>query len=129
MAGRVLTEGHTIHIPNVLADSEYQFKDGQRLAGFQSLLGVPLLRQGAPIGVIVLGRTQMQPFTDKQIGLVSTFADQAVIAIENVRLFEAEQAQTRELAEALEQQTATSEVLKIISSTSGELEPVFQAMP
>jgi two-component system, NtrC family, sensor kinase len=128
MTERVLAEGHTIHIPDVLADREYQFSEGQKLAGFKSLLGVPLMREGAPIGVIVLGRSRVQPFTDRQIELVTTFADQAVIAIENVRLFEAEQQRTRELTESLEQQTATSEVLSVISRSPGELAPVFDTM-
>src|SRR5205807_1960637 len=82
----------------------------------------------APIGVIILVRSTVRHFTDKQIQLIETFADQAVIAIENARLFEAEQARTRELSEALEQQTATSQVLQVISSSPGELEPVFEAM-
>jgi two-component system NtrC family sensor kinase len=126
--GRAALEGKTVHIPDVLADPEYTATDYQRLGGYRSNLAVPLLREGVPIGVFSLTRPIVKPFTDKQIELVETFADQAVIAIENVRLFDEVQARTRELSEALEQQTATSEVLRVISSSPGELEPVFRAM-
>ncbi len=128
LVGRTALECKTVHIPDCLADPEYTFHDLQVIAQYRSILGVPLLRHGVPIGVIALVRTAVKPFADKQIELVETFADQAVIAIENARLFEAEQARTRELSEALEQQTATSEVLQVISSSPGELEPVFDAM-
>jgi GAF domain-containing protein len=117
-----------VHIPDVLADSEYTYHEGQRLAGYRAMLGVPLVREGSCIGVMAMTRQTPQPFTAKQIELANTFANQAVIAIENVRLFEAEQQRTRELSESLEQQTATSEVLRVISSSPGDLEPVFQAM-
>jgi GAF domain-containing protein len=126
--GRAAVERRTVHMPDCLADPEYKLHEYQRVGKHRSLLGVPLLRDGVPIAVIGLLRTVVKPFTSKQIELVTTFADQALIAIENVRLFEAEQARTRELSESLEQQTATSEVLQVISSSPGELEPVFNAM-
>ena len=128
LIGRTALERKAIHLPDCLADPEYNYFKYQSSGGYRTMLGVPLLREGVPIGVIGLMRTTVKPFTGKQIDLVTTFADQAVIAIENVRLFEAEQQRTRELSESLEQQTATANVLRVISSSPGELEPVFNAM-
>jgi len=126
--GRVLLERKSVQIPDVLADPEYAFRGFARIGGFRTILGVPLLREGLPIGILLLHRAIVRAFTDKQIELLETFADQAVIAIENVRLFDEVQARTRDLSEALERQTATSEVLQAISSSPGELEPVFNSM-
>ena len=100
MNGRALLEGKVVHIPDVLADPEYTFAEAQRLGGYRTLLGVPMLREGVPIGVLTLAALEVRPFTDKQIELVSTFADQAAIAIENVRLFDEIQDKSRQLAEA-----------------------------
>jgi GAF domain-containing protein len=128
ITGRTALEAKVVHVHDVMADPEYSWGQAQQLGGYRTVLGVPLLRDGIPIGVIIVGQTVVKPFTDQQIELVTTFADQAVIAIENVRLFDEVQARTRELSESLEQQTATSEVLKVISSSPGELKPVFDAM-
>jgi signal transduction histidine kinase len=98
--GRALLEGKVIHIPDVQADPDYTWKEAQRLGGFRTMLGVPMLREGLPVGVLTLTRSEVRPFTDKQIELVSTFADQAAIAIENVRLFDEIQEKSRQLAEA-----------------------------
>jgi GAF domain-containing protein len=128
VTGRVLLEGKSIHIPDVLADPEYTLRDVAKVGDYRTILGVPLLREGSPIGVLLLQRPAVRPFTDKQIELAETFADQAVIAIENVRLFDAEQQRTHELTESLDQQTATSEVLRVISGSLGELQPVFDTI-
>ncbi len=128
ITGRVALEGKTVHVPDVLADPEFTGHGYQSRGNFRTTLGVPLMREGKTIGVFFLARSPVKPFTDKQIELVETFADQAVIAIENARLFDEVQARTRDLSESLEQQTATSEVLKVISSSPGDLEPVFQAI-
>jgi two-component system, NtrC family, sensor kinase len=128
IVGRTLLEGKTVHVHDIQADPEYDLAGLISIGDYRTTLGVPLLREGTPIGVLFLTRTKVAPFTQQQIELVTTFADQAVIAIENVRLFDEVQARTRELSESLEQQTATSEVLQVISSSPGELEPVFQTM-
>jgi GAF domain-containing protein len=126
--GRAVIERRTVHVVDAATDPEYDMPDYQRVANNRTMLGVPLLRGDVVIGVIVMVRTVVKPFTEKQIDLVTTFADQALIAIENVRLFEAEQQRTRELRESLEQQTATSDVLRVISSAPGDLSPVFAAI-
>ena len=126
--GRTLVEGTIAHIPDVLTDTEYNYTEGQKIGGYRTLLAVPMLREGMPIGVLSLQRKTVRPFTEKQIELVTTFADQAVIAIENVRLFDEVQARTRELSEALEHQRATSEMLNVISRSPTNAQPVFDAI-
>jgi len=129
--GRALVEGRTIHIPDLLADPEYRQPDAAHVAnviGVRAGLGMPLMREGNVVGVLTVVRNEPRAFTQKQIELVETFADQAVIAIENVRLFDEVQARTRELSEALEQQTAMSDVLRVISSSPTDLAPVFDTI-
>ncbi len=128
LIGRALMESTAVQIEDVQADPEYAFSDFQKAAGYRTLLGVPLLRAGQPIGVLFLGRKNVELFTDKQIELVSTFADQAVIAIENVRLFDEVQARTRDLTESLQQQTAVGDVLKTISRSTFDLQPVLDTL-
>ena len=128
MAGRALLEGRVVHIADVVADPDFTFSEAQKRGGYRTVLGIPLLREGSPIGVIVLTRTAVRPFTDKQIEVLTTFADQAVIAIENARLFDEVQARTAELSEALTQQTATGEILASISGSMTNTKPVFDAI-
>ena len=117
VTGRAVHERKTMHIPDVLADPDYAMTDTQRVGGYRAIVGVPLLRNGHPIGVIVLMRREPRPFTDKQIELVTTFADQAVIAIENVRLFDEVQARTRELSQSVGELRALGEVTQAVTST------------
>jgi GAF domain-containing protein len=129
--GRSFVDKLPIHIRDLHSAEGDDFPDARYHASFmghRAVLAVPLLREGESIGAIVLRRAEVKPFTDKQIALLQTFADQAVIAIGNTRLFEEVQARTRDLSESLQQQTATADVLKVISASPGELEPVFQAL-
>ena len=131
VSGRAVADGRPVHVHDLLAPEGDEFPDAREFArktNVRTVLCVPLLRENEGIGSIVLRRTAVQPFSDKQIGLLQTFADQAVIAIGNVRLFDEVQARTRDLTESLQQQTATADVLKVISASPGELDPVFQVM-
>jgi class 3 adenylate cyclase len=121
VTGRTVLEGKPVQIPDVLADPEFTFTESVKIGGMRTMLGVPLLRDGVPMGVFVLSRRAVRPFSDKQIELVQNFSAQAVIAIENARLL-------TELRGSLQEQTATAEVLQVINSSSGDLEPVFAAM-
>src|SRR5262245_32931228 len=137
ITGRVVIEGRTIQVADMQAEGE-EYAEGQGYAlrlGFRTQLGVPLIRAGEAIGAIAIRRTEVRPFTDRQIELLKTFADQAVIAIENTRLFEELQVRTceltertRELTETLEYQTATSEILRVISSSPTNVQPTFDAI-
>jgi two-component system, NtrC family, sensor kinase len=121
VTGRAALERKPIHIPDLLADAEIELHEGIRAGRVRTMLSVPMLRENALIGAFAIWRTEVEPFTAKQIELVTTFADQAVIAIENVRLFQ-------ELKEALEQQTATSEILGVIASSPTDIQPVLDAI-
>ncbi|MBR1155628.1 GAF domain-containing protein [Bradyrhizobium sp. JYMT SZCCT0428] len=130
-AGRAVIEGKPVQVKDLLSPEGDEFPEAKTLGqknGQRTVLSVPLLRDGKSLGVITLRRLEVNPFEEKQIALLQTFADQAVIAIGNVRLFEEVQQRTRELSESLEQQTATSEVLSVISRSAGDLEPVFKSM-
>ncbi|HEV8468319.1 MAG TPA: GAF domain-containing protein [Candidatus Limnocylindria bacterium] len=121
LVGRVALEARPVHIPDVLVDPEYGWKEGLAVGGFRTMLGVPLIREGEVIGVLGAFRSEVKPFADEQVDLLRTFADQAVIAIENVRLF-------NETKEALAQQTATSDILKVIARSPTDVQPVLDAI-
>jgi len=120
--GRALLEGRVIHIADVLADPEYTWAEAQKLGGYRTILGVPMLREGIPVGVLTLTRSEVRPFTGKQIELVSTFADQAALAIENVRLFDEIQDKNRQL------QMASENKSQFVSSMSHELRTPLNAI-
>src|SRR5262245_50765351 len=130
VSGRAVLDRRTIHVADLLTDTDEfpERSDHARSLGFRTILAVPMIRAGEAIGVITIRRTEVRPFADRQIALLETFADQAVISIENTRLFEAEQASKRELQESLGYQTATSEVLNVISRSPTELQPVLDAI-
>ena len=128
VVGRSALTGRVAQIDDAWNDPLYEKKRNAKIGGVRSMISVPLMREGEPIGAIALARNRVEPFTDHEIQLVATFADQAVIAIENVRLFEAEQQRTRELMESLQQQTATADVLKVISRSTFDLQTVLDTL-
>jgi signal transduction histidine kinase len=128
VVGRSALTGRVAQIDDAWNDPLYEKKRDAKIGGVRSMISVPLMREGEPIGAIALARNRVEPFTDHEIQLVATFADQAVIAIENVRLFEAEQQRTRELMESLQQQTATADVLKVISRSTFDLQTVLDTL-
>jgi GAF domain-containing protein len=128
VTGRAILERAVVHVPDVALDPEFDSPDLRRTIGFRSGLAVPMLSDGMPVGAIGVGRAEPGPFSDNQIALLKTFADQAIIALENVRLFHELQTRNRDLTESLEQQTATSDVLRVISRSQTDVQPVFDAL-
>ncbi|HEV2547221.1 MAG TPA: GAF domain-containing protein, partial [Stellaceae bacterium] len=128
LSGRVTLEREAVHIPDVLQDPEYTYQEGQKIVGFRTMLGVPLLREETLIGILALHRTRVEPYTTKEIELATSFADQAVIAIENARLFDELRERQAELARSVDELTATGDVLKIISRSSVDLETVLDTL-
>src|SRR5262249_31758370 len=130
VAGRIVLERKPVHVFDLQAEAE-DFPEGSAMArrfGHRAIAGVPLLREGVAGGTLQLRRAEVKPFTDKQIGLLGIFAAQAVIAIENARLLSELRQRTDDLGDALEQQTATSEVLKVISNSLSDTQPVFETI-
>ena len=128
VTSRVARDRQAVHVADALSDPEYAASEYRRLGKYRTILGVPLLREGEPIGVFIMTREAVRPFDQRQVELLQTFADQAVIAIENVRLFDEVQARTKDLQEALQQQTATADVLKVISRSAFDLQAVFDTL-